>query len=348
MKLSPRDAPGYFARPDPDRSGLLIYGSDAMRVALRRQEVIANLIGPEGEAEMRLSRLPAGDLRRDPAALMDAVKAQGFFPGPRVAFVEEATDGLAPTIGAALEAWKPGDAQIVVTAGPLNARSALRKLFEGHDNAYAVALYDDPPGRGEIAAMLTTAGLAEVPDEAMDALGELAGGLSPGDLRQTVEKLALYKHGDETPVSAADISACAPATFESGVDEMLDIVAEARLSEIGPVMRRLEGQGVAPVTLCIGALRHFRGLHTAASDPDGARAGIGRLRPPVFGPRRDRMLRQAQRWNMHRLEQALGMIMETDLSLRSTTRAPAMAMMERTLIRLAILASREGAEGARG
>ncbi|MCE8468645.1 DNA polymerase III subunit delta, partial [Rhodovulum sulfidophilum] len=43
MKLSPRDAAGYFARPDPDRPGLLIYGNDAMRVALKRQQVIAAL-----------------------------------------------------------------------------------------------------------------------------------------------------------------------------------------------------------------------------------------------------------------------------------------------------------------
>ena len=49
MKLSPRDAPGYFARPDPDRTGLLIYGADAMRVALKRQEAVAALIGPQGE-----------------------------------------------------------------------------------------------------------------------------------------------------------------------------------------------------------------------------------------------------------------------------------------------------------
>jgi DNA polymerase-3 subunit delta len=82
MKLSPRDAPGYFARPDAARPGLLIYGADGMRVALRRQQVIKALIGPQGEEEMRLTRMTAADLRKDPAMLLDAVKAQGFFPGP--------------------------------------------------------------------------------------------------------------------------------------------------------------------------------------------------------------------------------------------------------------------------
>ena len=122
MKLSARDASSYFAKPDPDKAGLLIYGEDAMRVALKRQQVIAALVGPEGEAEMRLTRIPAGDLRKDPAQLIDAIKAQGFFPGPRVAFVEGATDqAAADAVKNAMEDWAPGDAQIIVTAGMLKA-----------------------------------------------------------------------------------------------------------------------------------------------------------------------------------------------------------------------------------
>lgn len=41
MKLNPREAEGYFAKPDADKTGLLIYGADAMRVALKRQQVLA-------------------------------------------------------------------------------------------------------------------------------------------------------------------------------------------------------------------------------------------------------------------------------------------------------------------
>ena len=44
MKLSTRDAPGYFAKPDKTATGLLIYGQDAMRVALRRGTASASLI----------------------------------------------------------------------------------------------------------------------------------------------------------------------------------------------------------------------------------------------------------------------------------------------------------------
>jgi DNA polymerase-3 subunit delta len=340
MKLAGAAAARYFGRPEPGRAGLLIHGADPMRVALRRQEVAAALVGPGGEAEMRLTRLAAADLRKDPAALSDALRAQGFFPGPRAVVLDDATDGLAETLAAALADWREGDAALVVTAAQLPARSALRKLFEGHPNAYAAALYDDPPGREEIEAEMRRAGLAEVDREGMAALTALARGIGPGDFRQTLEKLALYKLGDAAPVSAEDVAAVAPAASDAALDEVLDAAAEANLTALGPLLRRIEAQGVAPVTLCLSATRHFRQLHAAASAPGGAAEGVGTLKPPVFGPRRDRLVRQAQAWGVPRLEQALGLLVDTDLSLRSSSRAPAMAQVERTLVRLAMLGRR--------
>jgi DNA polymerase-3 subunit delta len=337
MKLSTRDAPAYFARPDPDKTGLLIYGSDAMRVALRRQEVIAALIGPQGEDEMRLERIPASDLRKDPALLLDAIKAVSFFPGPRVAFVEDANDTVTPTIDAALQDWQPGDAQVIVTAGQLKATSKLRKLFEGHKAAYAVGIYDDPPSRAEIEATLAKAGLTNIDQGAMTDLNALARELDPGDFRQTMEKLGLYKLGDATPVTQEDVAACAPVSTEVELDDILNIVTEGRTDEIGPVMSRLTAQGAQAVGLLIGAQRHFRGLHVVASHPQG----IAAMRPPVYGPRRDRMQRQAQHWGVARLEQAISALTETDLQLRSAGQtAPALALVERVLIKLAMLGKR--------
>lgn len=340
MKLAGVQASRYFAKPDPDRLGLLIYGADAMRVALRRQEVIAALIGPEGEAEMRLTRLPAADLRKDGAALMDAMKAVGFFPGPRVVFLEDATETVAPAVAAAVKEWHGGDAQIVVTAGSLNAKSVLRKTFENHPNAVAIGIYDDPPSREEIEDILRRAGLKQIAPEAMTDLLALSRALDPGDFRQTVEKIALYKYNDSTPLTSAEVALSAPSTVEAEIDEVLTIVAERRLAELGPMMRRLEGQGVQPVGLAISALRHFRALHVAASDPGGPGAGLQKLRPPVFGARRDALQRQAQAWGMFDLETALKALIEADLTLRSASKAPQMAVIERTLMRLASMRAR--------
>ena len=340
MKITGSAAQAYLRKPDSSHTALLIFGADAMRVATARQTAIAALVGPNGEEEMRLTRIPASELRKDAALLDDAVKAQGFFPGHRVAFVEDATETAVKALTAALVDWQAGDAQIVVTAGQLTAKSGLRKLFEVHRNAMAIGIYDDPPGRDEIEGMLKDAGLAQVSRDAMTDLMGLSRELGPGDFRQTIEKLALYKHGDASEVGSADIAACAPQSTEAALDDLLNIVAEAKMGKIHPIMTKLKAQGVQPVGLVIGATRHFKALYAAASDPAGASQGIARLRPPIFGPRRDRMLKQAQGWGAVKLEQALSYLIETDLQLRSAGQiAPQMALVERTLIRLAGLAA---------
>lgn len=335
MILKGAEAARYCARPDPGRAGLLIFGADAMRVALKRQEAIAALIGLEGPGEMRLSRIPAGDLRKDASLLLDAIKEVGFFPGPRVAFVEDATDGLTDTIQIALKDWKPGDASIVVTAGGLTGKSALKTLFEKAPNAVSIGLYDDPPNREEIEAELKRAGLAQISPAAMADLTTLARALDPGDFRQTLEKVALYKHGDTTALTPEEVAQLAPTTLEAEVDDLVHAAAEGRASEVGLLMRRMEGQGVVPVTLCIGALRHFRSLHIAATDPGGLQSGLMKAR--VFGPRRDQMQRQAQAWGVQALEGVIAQLLDADMTLRSSSRAPGMALVERVLIRIAMM-----------
>ncbi len=337
MKLNARDAARFLAKPDLSKAGVLLFGPDAMRIALKRQDVIATLVGVEGENEMRLTRLSGAELRKDPASLLDAIKAQGFFSGQRVVLVEEATDGLSKIFLAAIQDWLPGDAMMVVTAGQLNARSALRKAFEGSGSCVAIGIYTDPPTRDEIEATLKKSGIASIAPSAMTDLDNLSRQLDLGDFRQTVEKLALYKLGDDTPVTPEDIIACAPLTSEAALDDAVNFAADGNSAAIVPQMRRLASQGVNPTTLCIGATRHFRQLHAAASSDQGPEAALSRARPPVFGPRRDRMIRQARQWQTPRLEMAIKVLTDTDLALRSSRPVPAMAMMERAFIRIAML-----------
>ena len=336
MKLAGREAARYFAQPDPKKLGVLIYGGDSMRVALKRQEVIAALIGPAGEEEMRLTRIAGADLRKDPAMLLDAVKAISFFPGARVAFVEDATEqASAQAILQALEDWAEGDAQIVVTAGALKPTSKIRKAFENHPNAFAVGLYDDPPTREEIETDLARAGLTNLDNAVMQDLTTLARDLPPGDFRQTLEKLTLYKRGDDSPVSPEDVAACAPVSTEAALDDMLNIVAEGRTAELDPMLKKMQAQGANPVSLCIGATRHFRTLYSVAANSGG------RVFIPGNYKQKERMTRQAQAWGAAKLETALTILLDVDLALRSAGQtAPAMALVERMFIRLAMLSRR--------
>jgi DNA polymerase-3 subunit delta len=337
VKLAGRDAARFLARPDPGTAGALIYGADAARVGMKRRDLLAALVGPDAAADMRLTRFAAADVRRDPAALVDALKAIGFFPGPRAVTVEEATEAQAEPILAALRAWTPGDAALVVTAGALKASSALRKGFEAAKAAVAIPVYDDPPDRAEIEAALTKAGVAQVDREAFADVEALARSLESGEFHQAIERLALYKRGDATPVSGADVAAIAPAPPEAEADALLDLAAEGRADALALAMRRLGGGSSAATGLVIAAGRHFRTLYAASVAADGPDAALARARPPVWGPRRTRMAAQARRLGPDHLERALGWIMDADLALRSSRPPPGHALAERLLVRIAML-----------
>ena len=335
MKLSGADAVRYLARPDPARSGLLIFGADGMRVADKRIEAVAALIGPEGEAEMRFSRLAAGDIRKRPSLVGDALAEKGFFPGPRVVLVEDATDTHTGAMEQALSGWRPGDAVLVVTAGGLTGKSTLRAAFERSPQAVAIGLYDDPPSREEIEAMLQKSGLTRVDPAAMGELALLSRELEPGDFRQTIEKLGLYKLSDSAPLNPAEIHALAPKSGDADEMDLAVVVADEQAARIGPLIRRLEAQGTLAVGLVIPVQRYFRALHAIATDPAGA--ALAAKRTYGFGNRQNGMAAQASRWPVPKLEAALATLIETDLTLRSTSKAPAMALLERALLRVALL-----------
>jgi DNA polymerase-3 subunit delta len=337
VKLTGAAANTFITKPDVSVAGVLIFGSDVTRVSIKRKDLLISLVGKEAEEEMRLTRLLGADVRKDPASVQDGLKAQGFFPGARVVFVEEAGDGLADIMASALDGHVAGDATLVVTAGQLNARSKLRKVFEGARTAVAIGIYDDPPTRDEVERNLRDAGLANIPKIAMDDIMVMSRTLEVGDFRQTLEKLALYKGKDPEPLSVEDIMAVAPMTSDVDIDDAIHLVAEAKSSEIAPMVKKLTAQGVNPTTLCISATRHFRLLHSVSGDPQGVDAALSRARPPVFGPRRDRMSRQVKAWGTPRLEMALAVLMDTDLALRSSRPVPTLAMIERAFIRIAMM-----------
>ena len=316
-------------------AGALVSGEDGARVAEARAMLVRAMVGPEGEAEMRLDRLSGAELRREPSRLLDAMKSVGFFPGPRAVLLEEATDGLAPVISGALDAWGPEDARLVVTGVGLPSRGALRKLFEGRRGAVAITLYDDPPTEAEIGDLLREAGLTLVEPGARDELMAFGLALPLGDFRRFLERLALHELDATGPLEAATVSALAPQAGEADVDDLLAAVTDGRRDRVAPLLARLAAQGMGPVAVTIQALRHFRALLTVASDPGGINSGLAALRPPAGGARRQALARAAEAWRRDRIEDGLRSLVELDLALRSGGRVPDRALLERSLMRLA-------------
>ena len=339
MKVSAASAAGFCAKPPDGVKAALIHGPDAVAVAQHRQALIRGLAGPDAEADMRLTRIDAASARSDPAGVADALRAQGFFPGRRVVWIADGTDALAPLVEAALAAASPSEAWLLVTANVLNAKGKLRGLFEGARDAAAIACYGEPPDRATLQAMLDNAGCAVTP-EGLRALQEEASALDAGALAQFVETLTLYKLGENEPLSAEDVAASAPTRAADGADEAASAVADRQPEALRAAAMRLAAQGVDPIQIVGATLRRFMTLHAIAVNGGDAEGTLSRMRPPVFGPRRDVIARQSRRWSGPAVEAALLALHEVDAELRSSSAAPRAALMERALLRIALTPER--------
>ena len=159
MKLKTRDLNAFFESPPNSIAGVLIYGSDYMRVADKRQKLIQSLLGPKADEEMRLSRISKDNLKKSPEQAIDFCKAQGFFPGQRALLIEDANEALTDIIIKAVDVWKDGDATIIITSGPLKPASNLRRFFEEHKNTVSAPIYENLMTKSEIENMISEVGL---------------------------------------------------------------------------------------------------------------------------------------------------------------------------------------------
>lgn len=340
MKLAGRQAQAFCKSPDLSLLGALIHGGDAGQVMGARKRLMQAILGDPPD-DLRVTRLEPAEVRRDGAIVLDSLRTQGFFPGRRVVLIEGLTDSAIKTLVPAIEAATPEDAFLIVTADALPARSAMRKLFEGRRDLSALQLFADAIDAQEVAGALAEHGArCGIDDTAAGKLAEATHSMDHGSAQQLLKLVATFALSQDEPLTVNDVERIIPRGLGADADGFVRAVASGIPDRIGPHLRRLAAEGVQAVTIVLALQRHFRQLLQASVAPGGPSAGLAALRPPAWGPRRDEMAGQLRRWNSARLEQACRILLDTDRQLRAANAKPAMAVLERAALRLAIMGSR--------
>jgi DNA polymerase-3 subunit delta len=323
----------------PDAPAVLIYGPDAGLVKERLDRLAKAVVSDLGDP-FRLTDLTMPMLKEDPARLADEMAAISMMGGRRVVRVRDASDGLA----APLQAWLDhpvGDALLLIEAGELTPRSALRKLAEGAAAMVALPCYADEGGAlsGVIIDSLRGHGLTADAD-ALSFLTEHLGG-DRLQTRSEIAKLALYM-GAETRVGLADAVAVTGDSAALSQDDLVMAVSEGDQSGAQRVLDRLLHEGVSPVTVVRGLQRHFTRLHQAAGlmrEGKNAEAAIAGLRPPPHFRMAGRMKGQLARWPADKLATALELLLTAELDCK-TTGLPAPEICGRAILQLTRAAGR--------
>lgn len=338
MKIKPKQADAFARQPAADVAAVLLYGPDSGLARERAGTMIRHIAGDAGDP-FRVTEMTAPDLKSDPARLADEAAAISMTGGRRVVYVREATDGLAPVFAEFLKnppCAPPDAALIVVEAGELAPRSALRKLFEGAGNAAAVACYLDDPGQIRTVIRKTLAAeKITVSDDALEYLSDNLGG-DRMVTRREIEKLALYA-GTGGRVGLEDAMACVGDSSALAMDDVAFSAAGGETAALDRALERVFQEGVTPVGVVRGVMRHFDRLHQAAlavAAGDSEEAAMGGLRPAVFWKDEERFRRQIRRWPGRRAADALTLLVETEI-LCKTTGLPDQAICRQALFDLA-------------
>ena len=337
MIVKPSDIERYVANPPQGLVAALVYGPDQGLVR-ERAERLAKTVTPDLNDAFQVSELDDAILSADAARLADEAAAISMLGGRRVVRVRGASNGLAELFEGFLEDPK-GDALVVVEAGELNKTAALRKVFEGAENAVAIACYAD--SARDLADVVRNALKAEGLTISHDALDDAVSrlGADRGITRRELEKLALYAQG-QGKVTADDVRAVMGDESETRVDEVCDAAGDGDLKRLDTGLGRLWAEDISPIAVLRAAMGHFQRVSLAkalSQRGDTFDAALRKIRPPVHFSRVNAFKAQTSRWSEARLSAALDLLLETE-SLCKTTGIPAEAVCGRALFNIAAMA----------
>lgn len=332
MKIAPRQADAFLRAPNPAVVAVLLYGPDEGLVRERAEALVLSAAETLDDP-FRVAEIDPAALRDDPARLADEAAALSLSGGRRAVRLRRA-DAVSLDAIAGLLALASGDSLVVVEAGDLPARSALRKAFESAGNAAALPCYRDE-GRGlagVIGETLRGAGFEVAPDATEYLVARLGGDRQA--TRRELEKLILYMGPPPARVTRAEAEACVGDGAALSLEDLAFAVGGGEAAAAERALRRSLQEGAQPVTALRAVAGHLQRLHQArglAADAPMTEVMARRLRPPVFWKRRDAFAAQTRRWSPDALAGALDALLEAESACKRTA-APADAICGQALL----------------
>lgn len=350
MKLTGARAKRFIEKPADDVIGVLLFGPDRGLVKARSLALTQTYM-PNADDAFGTTVLTADDLSGDPARLADEMSALSLLGDDRLVRLRLDHERNAAAISKLIKEFDVDpnkvEAKLVIEAGDMTPRSAIRKACEAAAHFVAIGCYAASTRdlAEQVKSSLSEKNIAINPD-ALDMWIPLLEGdhaLAAGE----IEKMALYKgYGsvENAVVSLADIKAIAAGGQSASIDTIVMQMMSGQVDEADSSYRRAMSGKLNPVSVLIGLQRHLLRLIEAAMSMDSGN-NIGQamrsLRPPVFSMQEDLFKRHLSLWSLPMLRRALVQSQKAEREIK-TAAAPTEAIMGRLILALSSYAAKRG------
>lgn len=345
MKIQASRIDRFVANPGDNVRAVLVYGPDAGLVRERSDLLMRSAVADLSDPFL-VSELNADAVVKDPALLADEAAAMALTGGRRAVRVRDCTDSVAEAAKSML-VGPASDSIVVLQAGELGPRSKLRQLFEGHDQTAAIPCYADDIRDLDrvVAETLAAENLAVSPEASAFLVANL--GSDRALTRSELQKLALYAQGAER-VELDDAIAVVGDSAALSLDDLCFAALDGDMTGVDRALSRSLQEGQSEVAILRAISRHLMRLQITVARVNRGEApdrAVKALRPPVFFKRETQFKRQMQAWPAARIDRAIDLVLQAEISCKSTG-IPAGAVCGRTLLQIAALGRQARRAGA--
>jgi len=347
MKLTGTRAARFLDKPPSDIIGVLFFGPDRGLVK-SRSATLSQKFMPNDDA-FGTTILTADDLSSDPARLADEMSALSLLGDDRLVRLRLDHERNGAAISKLIKQFDTdpdkAEAKLIIEAGDMTPRSAIRKACEAAGHFAAIGCY--------------AASAKDLAEQVRSTLSEHNIGIDPDALEHWVpllegdhalaaneiEKMALYKGYGKNPnasVSLSDIRAVAAGGQSASIDSIVMQTMSGEVETADASYRRAMSGKINPVSVLIGLQRHLlRLIEASMALESGENMGqaLRSLRPPVFSMQEDLFRRHLSLWPLTMLRRALIQSQKAEREIK-TAAAPTEAIMGRLILALASYAGK--------
>ncbi len=328
----------FLNQPQPGICAALIYGPDHGRISESGLKLVTALQKHQDDP-FALTELDPQMIGKEENRLLEELLAIPFMGGRRIVRLRGTDRKTESVLCRILGDERIRQSFLVVEAGQLTRKSALRRIFEKEPYLAALAFFeDDSRSLGQVLDEELHRAATSIDPQARTLLLEQLGSdrrLS----RNEIQKLCLYT-ADKGRIETADVEAIVGDISSMAIDNVIADTGTGSLTELERNLHKCYHSAVSPAAILSVALTHFSRLHTLS-----ARLGSGRdasgllatLRPRLHFRKEAIMKNHLRLWREPAIRKALSILSEAEKNTRYQA-ALAETITSRALMQIALMA----------